>query len=76
MAEQHVDLFAVNPLSSEPPKFVRRLALDDPIMVTPAGQPTQVATGWAPYCEVSEPHTMAECPLAPREQRLGREGNT
>lgn len=61
-AEQHVDLFKVDPLSSAPPRFLRRLALDDPMLVTANGKPTQLATGWATYTEVSAPHTMAECP--------------
>jgi hypothetical protein len=60
--ERHVDLFKVEPLSAAEPRFLRRLALDDPMMRKHDGSPTQLAEGWATYGYVSEPHTMAECP--------------
>jgi hypothetical protein len=60
---RHVDLFHVDWWGSTR-TFDRRLALDDPLLVKPDGTPTQLAQGWASYYDVSEPHTMAECPHA------------
>jgi hypothetical protein len=45
--ERHVDLFKVEPLSAAEPRFLRRLALDDPMMRKHDGSPTQLAEGWA-----------------------------
>lgn len=59
---RHVDVFKTDPLSGDGPKFLKRVGLDDPVMVTPDGKPTQVAIGWASYVCVSEPHTMEDCP--------------
>lgn len=60
----HVDLYHVDPLSTTEPRFVKRLALDDPTLVKPDGSPTQLATGWATYAHASAPHTMDDCPHA------------
>lgn len=63
--ESHVDLFAIDWLASRPGlRFVRQLALDDPLLVRPDGGPTQLAEGRATYMSVSEPHTNEECPHA------------
>lgn len=58
--EQHVDLYRSDPLGGHD-VFMRRLKLDDSLLITLAGDPTQLAIGWATYHHVSEPHTMAEC---------------
>jgi hypothetical protein len=60
----HVDLMKADPASSGIPSFLRRLALDDPLMIRPDGQPTQMATGGTTYYDVSQPHTMGDCPFA------------
>lgn len=58
---QHVDLCRIDWLAREA-KFVRRLPLNDRLLVKANGEPTQLAEGSATYMEISEPHTMKECP--------------
>jgi hypothetical protein len=58
---EHVDLYRLDwHTGSE--QFVRWLSLDDPMLVTPRGTPTQVALGRATYFRVSEPHAEEACP--------------
>jgi hypothetical protein len=58
----HRDLYRDDPPSAKEPRFVERLALDDPRLVKDDGSPTQLAVGWATYYHASEPHTMEDCP--------------
>jgi hypothetical protein len=60
---EHRDLFRSDPLAGRY-EFVKRLPLDEPLLVKPDGRPTQLAEGWVTYYEVSEAHTMADCPHA------------
>lgn len=62
-SSRHVDLIRVRALEGYE-TFLRRLPLDDSLLVKPDGSPTQLAQGWATYLRVSEPHTPEECPYA------------
>lgn len=50
---EHVDRYVVNPLTGEK-RFLGR--------IKPEEVGAQEAIGWSTYTEVSEPHTMEECP--------------
>lgn len=68
----HRDLFQVNVLTGSE-KFVRRLSLDDPMLVAEDGLPTQLAVGWSTYYHVSEPHTLTDCPQTSERTLKGDE---
>lgn len=65
--EMHVDLFRDDPLAGTS-TFEERLALDDPMLVSATGGPSQLASGWATYHHISEPHTLADCPFPDRKE--------
>jgi hypothetical protein len=65
MSDQHIDLFRLDPLSNTRSSwFVGRYTIDgkriDGDSIEQLG--AQVLAGWATYYDVSEPHTMADCP--------------
>jgi hypothetical protein len=51
--DMHVDLYHLDWQAGRK-QFMRRLLLDDPLLVA--------AENWPSYVSVSEPHTMADCP--------------
>lgn len=63
MSDLHVDLFRVDPFGAQPMRFVRRLALDDPLLVDADGNTTQLQEGRATYYEINQPHTDHTCPV-------------
>lgn len=64
MPSEHVDLYRLD-WQNLRRVHIKRLPVDDPLLVKPDGTPTQIAIGWATYYEVSEPHTLADCPHRP-----------
>jgi hypothetical protein len=57
----HRDLYRDDPLTGSR-TFIKRLALDDPLLVQENGIPTQLGAGWATYYHASLPHTEEDCP--------------
>lgn len=64
MTGTHHDLYRIDWLAAGGPRleFVRRIPTDDPLLVRPDGQPTQLAQGTATYMHAEGPHTTADCP--------------